>query len=194
METALNAVWDSGVTAADRVLVIGGGVVGLLVAALAARLPGAAVTLVDIVPERAAVARALGAAFALPADAPADVDVVFHASTTAAGLALGLDHAGVEATVVEMSWYGDRAVTLPLGGDFHSRRLKLVSSQVGMIAAPRRSRWSNERRLAAALELLDDPRLDAIALEEVMFDDLPAALPRLLAPDAPGAGAVVRYG
>ncbi|HVV92879.1 MAG TPA: zinc-binding alcohol dehydrogenase [Hyphomicrobiales bacterium] len=193
LETALNAIWDSAVAPADRVLVIGAGVVGCLVAALAARLPGAAVTLVDVAPERAAVAERLGAAFALPAAAPPGADVVFHCSASAEGLALALGAAGTEATIVEMSWYGDQPVSLPLGGDFHSRRLKLVSSQVGEVAPSHRTRWSRRRRLEAALGLLADPRFDALPLEEVAFGEAAAALPRLLAPGAPGLGAVLCY-
>jgi threonine dehydrogenase-like Zn-dependent dehydrogenase len=193
LETALNAQWDAGVAAADRVLVIGGGVIGCLVAALAAHLPGAEVTLVDIDPGRAKIAGQLGAAFALPAAAPEGADVVFHCSASADGLKLALRLAGAEATVVELSWYGDAEVALPLGAAFHSRRLRLVSSQVGEVAPSHRPRWSRRRRLEAALALLADPIFDALPLEEVAFDDAVAALPRLLAPGAPGLGAVLRY-
>ena len=85
METALNAVWDSGAGPGDRIVVVGAGIVGLLVASLAARLPGAVVTAVDTDESRRPVVEALGAGFARPEHAPADADVVFHASATAAG-------------------------------------------------------------------------------------------------------------
>lgn len=193
METALNALWDAAVAPADRVVVIGGGMVGLLVAFLAARLPGAEVTLVDVVAERGEVARALGVGFATPDTAPREADIVFHASATEEGLGLALACAGAEATVVEMSWYGDREVTLRIGGNFHSRRLRIISSQVGMVALSHRPRWSRKRRLGAALALLRDDCLDEVPLEEVAFEALPAALPRLLATDAPGLGAIISY-
>ena len=193
METALNALWDSGAGPGDRILVIGAGVVGCLVGALAARLPGAEVTIVDIELSRRAVAAALGCAFTKPLDAPDGADVVFHASATEAGLACALACAGTEATIVEMSWYGDRRVQVPLGLDFHSRRLRLVSSQVGQVAPSRRPRWNHRRRLEKALSLLADARLDELITEEVAFRDLPAALPRLLAPGAPGLTAAIRY-
>lgn len=194
METALNAVWDAGAGPGDRIVVVGAGVVGLLVGALAARLPGAEVTVVDIDPTRKSIAGALGCAFRKPLDAPEDADIVFHVSATASGLACALACAGTEATVVEMSWYGDQPVTAPLGLDFHSRRLRLISSQVGQVAASRRPRWSHRRRIEKALSLLADERLDALITDEVAFNDLPAALPRLLAPGAPGLATVVRYG
>jgi len=193
METALNAVWDSGAGPGDRILVVGAGVVGLLVGAIAARLPGAEVTMVDVDLSRADVARRLGCAFQKPLDAPGDADLVFHASATAAGLACALACAGLEASVVELSWYGDAEVRAPLGLSFHSRRLRLVSSQVGEVAPSRRPRWTHRRRLDKALALLADDRLDALITDEVAFEDLPRELPRLLAPDAPGLATVVRY-
>ncbi|HEV2559509.1 MAG TPA: zinc-binding alcohol dehydrogenase [Microvirga sp.] len=193
METALNALWDSGAGPGDRVLVVGAGVVGCLVAALAGALPGAEVTLVDQDLSRRSLADALGVRFAKPLDAPGEADVVFHASASPAGLACALACAGLEATVVEMSWYGDAMVPAPLGLDFHSRRLRLVSSQVGHVAASRRPRWDYARRLAKALDLLADSRLDALITEDVAFADLPAELPRLFGPGAPGLTAAIRY-
>jgi hypothetical protein len=180
METALNAIWDAAPGPADRISVVGAGVVGCLCAYLAARLPGAEVTLIDIDGGRAAVAAGLGAGFARPDAAPEDCDVVIHASASPAGLATALRLAGHEAMVLELSWYGAGDVAVPLGGAFHSRRLRLVSSQVGQVSPSHRSRWSHARRLAAALALLADPVLDVLLAPAVAFHDLPAALPRLL--------------
>lgn len=180
METALNALWDAAPGPADRIAVVGAGVVGCLCAWLAAKLPGADVTLLDIDRRRAAVAARLGARFALPDDAPEDCDLVIHASASPAGLATALRLAGDEATVLEMSWYGAGDVAVALGGAFHSRRLRLISSQVGQVAPSHRPRWSCGRRLAAALALLGDPALDALIAPAVDFHDLPAALPRIL--------------
>lgn len=182
METALNGVWDAAPGPADHIAVIGAGVVGSLVAYLCGRLPGARVTLVDINPARAELASMLGVRFAEPAKAERDCDLVVHASGSPDGLSTALDLAGDEATVLEMSWYGDRAVTLPLGGPFHSRRLRLVSSQVGSIAPSHRPRWSHHRRLSAAIAMLADARLDALLAPAIGFEDLPERLPEVLAP------------
>ena len=196
METALNALWDSGAGPGDRIVVVGAGLVGLLVAYLAAGLPGADVTVVDLDASRQPIAESFGARFATPGEfgSPGDADVVFHASAAAAGLGVALGAAALEARVVELSWYGDGDVPAPLGGAFHSRRLTLVSSQVGQVAPSRRPRWSYGRRLAKALELLADARLEALITEDVAFADLPQALPRLLAPGASGLATVVGYG
>jgi threonine dehydrogenase-like Zn-dependent dehydrogenase len=194
METALNAHWDAGSGPADRIVVVGGGVVGLLVAWLAARLPGAEVTLVDIEPGRAALAARLGFRFALPTDAPTDADIVFHASASAPGLATAIAAAGIEARIVELSWYGEGAVPAPLGGAFHARRLQLVSSQVGTIAPSRRPRWDYARRASAAMALLADDRLDDLITDEISFAEAPARLPALFEPGAAGLTAVIWYG
>jgi NADPH:quinone reductase-like Zn-dependent oxidoreductase len=180
METALNAVWDAAPGPADRIAIVGAGVVGALVAYLCGRLPGAEVTLVDISPARAGLAKTLGVGFAMPEAAKDDCDLVVHASGNPAGLGTALALAGEEATVLEMSWYGDAPVTAPLGSAFHSRRLRLISSQVGQIAPSHRPRWSHGRRLAAALALLTDARLDALLAPPVLFQDLAHRLPEIL--------------
>jgi threonine dehydrogenase-like Zn-dependent dehydrogenase len=180
METALNAVWDAAPGPADRIAIVGAGVVGSLVAYLCGRIPGTKVTLVDINPARAELAKTLGVSFAKPETANGDCDLVVHASGHAAGLGTALALAGEEATVLELSWYGDASVAASLGGGFHSRRLRLVSSQVGRIAPSHRPRWTHGRRLAAALDLLADARLDALLAPAVVFEDLPRRLPDIL--------------
>lgn len=181
LETAINGMWDADVRIGDRVLIVGAGAVGCFVAWLASRIPGCDVELVDINPAREAVARALGVRFSTPsADGP-DADVVIHTSGSPDGLTFALSRAGVEATVTELSWYGDRVVPLPLGGSFHARRLRLQSSQVGTVAASQRSRWDHRRRMELALTLLAHDELDALITGESAFDDLPAVMARLAA-------------
>jgi len=184
METALNAAWDAAPGPADRIAVVGAGVVGALIGFLCGKLAGARVVLVDITASRAELAKRLGVDFALPADAPGDCDLVFHASGTPAGLATALRAAGEEAAVIELSWYGSAEVPIRLGEAFHSRRLRLVSSQVGRVAPSHRARWTPQRRLAAALNLLADPALDALLAPAIAFGDLPAQLPAIFAPES----------
>jgi threonine dehydrogenase-like Zn-dependent dehydrogenase len=179
LESALNGIWDAGIAPGDRVSVIGGGSIGCLSAWLAHHVIGCDVQLIDINTERAAVARTLGVSFAPPDGARGDADIVVHASGSPDGLALGLRIAGFEATILELSWYGDRPVTLPLGEAFHSRRLTLKSSQVGTVAASRRARWTLRRRLELALSLLIDPALDVLVNSEGAFEELPQTLGRL---------------
>jgi threonine dehydrogenase-like Zn-dependent dehydrogenase len=193
LETALNILWDGNAAPGDRIVVIGSGIVGLLVAALAARLPGAEVTAVDVDSTRAPLAARLGVAFADSKSAPRDADLVIHTSASETGLSLALECAGDEATIVEASWHGEDACEVSLGGAFHSRRLKLISSQVGDIACSRRPRWTRRRRLETAARLLTDERFDTLLGEEIPFAELPQHLPRLFARGAAGIGALVRY-
>jgi threonine dehydrogenase-like Zn-dependent dehydrogenase len=163
METALNAVWDGAPGPADRIAIVGGGVVGMLVARLCARMPGSQVTIVDVSPKRAELALALGAAFATPDRAPENCDVVFHASASGTGLATALRIAGDESTVV------------------------------GKVAASHRPRWTYHQRMAAALALLDDGALDALIAPPVEFTDLPERLGALLSVDADARCPLIRY-
>lgn len=193
METALNAVWDSGAGPGDGIVVVGAGIVGLLITHLVAAIPGTEVCVIDADDSRQGIAQQLGAEFRLPDQAGDAADVVFHTSASAAGLSTALAAAGFEARVIEVSWYGDRPVAAPLGAGFHSQRLQLISSQVGSVATSRRSRWDYARRRDMALALLNAPVLDTLITEDIAFTDLAAAMPRLLAPGAPGLQTVIRY-
>jgi threonine dehydrogenase-like Zn-dependent dehydrogenase len=185
VETAVNALWDAAPLVGDRIAVVGGGMVGCAVAGLLAGFPGARVQLVDADPARAEVAGALGAGFALPEDADGQCDLVVHASATEAGLTRSLELLAPEGEVIELSWYGDRPVSLPLGEFFHSRRLTIRGSQVGMVSPARRARRTFRDRLELALRLLADPAYDALITGESPFEDLPAVMSRLAGGDLP---------
>ncbi|MEU0677799.1 zinc-binding alcohol dehydrogenase [Streptomyces sp. NPDC006172] len=192
VETAVNALWDAAPLLGDRIAVVGGGMVGCSVAALLARFPGVRVQLVDADPARAEIAEALGVGFASPEDALDGCDLVVHASATEQGLARCLELLSPEGTVIELSWYGDRQVSLPLGEAFHSRRLVIRSSQVGTVS-PRRAGRTYADRLALALDLLADPALDALVTGESGFEELPAVMPKLASGEIPALCHRVRY-
>ncbi|MEU5527800.1 dehydrogenase [Micromonospora chersina] len=192
VETAVNALWDAAPLVGDRVTVVGGGMVGCCVAAVLARFPGVRVELVDADPTRAGVAAALGVDFALPAEAAGDRDLVVHASATAEGLQRALELLRPERSVLELSWYGDRPVTLALGGAFHSKRLGIRSSQVGTVS-PRRADRSYADRLAVALDLLADPAFDALITGRSRFADLPDVLDRLASGRLPALCQLITY-
>ena len=180
METALNIVWDALIQPGDRVAVFGSGVVGTLVASLSSRIAGTETTLVDVNPDRRKHVEAMNIRFVEAGSLNGEFDVLINASASSAALANAIEHAGTEARIVEASWYGEGTVTIPLGGAFHSKRLSLVSSQVGSIPAFRKARWTFGRRMAKALELLRDDRLDHLISGETSFDDLASDYPRIL--------------
>ncbi len=193
LETAINGLWDARPQLGDRITVVGAGTVGCLVAWLAGRIHGCDVELVDVNPRRAASARALGVRFAPPETVVEGADVVIHASGSPAGLELALRVAGFEATVVEMSWYGDHVVPIPLGQAFHARRLTLKSSQVGSVASSQRARWDTRRRMQFALASLADPVLDALVTGETRFESLPQVMAELAAGSRDALCHRVRY-
>jgi threonine dehydrogenase-like Zn-dependent dehydrogenase len=194
VETAVNALWDAAPLIGDRVTVVGAGMVGCSVAALLARVPGAEVELIDTDPSRRAIADALGVMFAFPDAASTERDLVIHASATEQGLQRSLELLTREGTVVELSWYGDRPVTLSLGGAFHSGRLTIRSSQVGTVSPARAATRTYADRMALALRLLRDPAFDALITGESPFEDLPTVLPALAAGTLPALCHLITYG
>jgi threonine dehydrogenase-like Zn-dependent dehydrogenase len=194
VETAVNALWDAAPLVGDRVAVVGAGMVGCSVAALLAGVPGARVELVDTDPSRAGVAAALGVGFAAPAEATGGCDLVVHASAGEAGLARSLELLATDGEVIELSWYGDRPVSLPLGEAFHAKRLAVRSSQVGTVSPRRAGRRSHADRMALALSLLADPRFDALISDECRFDELPSVLAQLAAGERSALCVRVTYG
>ncbi|MFF3891153.1 FAD-dependent oxidoreductase [Streptomyces sp. NPDC001914] len=193
VETAVNALWDAAPLIGDRIAVVGGGMVGCSVAALLARFPGVRVQLVDADPARGAVARALGVDFALPEEAEGERDLVVHASATEAGLDRSLRLLAHEGTVIELSWYGDRRIALPLGEAFHSRRLTLRSSQVGSVSPSARADRTYADRLALALDLLAEPAFDALITGECSFGELPDVMGKLASGSIPALCHRVAY-
>jgi threonine dehydrogenase-like Zn-dependent dehydrogenase len=193
METAVNAMWDAGPRLGDRIAIIGAGVVGCFIASLAAKLPGTRVELIDIDPRRATVAAALGCRFATPDAASGDCDIVFHSSASEAGLATALRLSGFEAKLIELSWYGNKPVAVPLGEAFHQRRLQLISSQVGAVAHARRARRTHRERLALALALLADPVYDQLITGHCTLDTLPQRMAQLAAAPDGALAEIVHY-
>jgi threonine dehydrogenase-like Zn-dependent dehydrogenase len=193
VETAVNALWDAAPLVGDRVTVVGAGMVGCCVAGVLARFPGVSVQMVDVDSDRAGVAAALGAGFATPAEAAGGRDLVFHTSATSAGLELSLELLAPEGTVTELSWYGDREVSLRLGGRFHSGRLSIRGSQVGMVSPARRASRSFADRLTLALDLLRDPAFDVLLSGESPFEQLPEVLAGLAAGTRPALCHVITY-
>lgn len=192
METALNAHWDAGTSAADRVLVVGAGIVGLLTAYIARRIAGTDVVVTDIDAGRAAIAGELGLAFCPLSTIPHDRRLVFHTSGTAAGLQSAIEAAAFEGRVIEMSWYANTPVTLALGGPFHAQRLTIIASQVGHVAPSRRPLITPRERLQGAVALLDDPALDALVAQEIPFSAVANAIPGLLTEQS-SLPPVIRY-
>ena len=192
-ETALNAIWDAGLGPGARVLVLGAGLLGALIAGLLSKRDDIETHVADRDPARQRLHAEFNIPFHLADALPGGFDTVFHSTASGAGLQAALDALAFEGQVIELSWYGDRAVSVALGGSFHSRRLTILSSQVGHVAPARRASTTRRDRLAAALAALGDPRLDALVTGSVAFRALPDRIAALLAPDAAGIATRIDY-
>ncbi len=193
VETAINALWDAGPRYDDRIAVVGAGMIGGAVAALARQFPLGRLELVDVDESKADLADVLGVRFATPANAAGDCDLVLHCSASADGLALALNLLGDEGTCWELSWYGDAMPAVPLGGAFHARRLSIRATQVGQVSAARRARRTSHDRLAVALKALTDPAFDALLGQRHPFQALPQLMRDLADNRLPSACHVITY-
>jgi NADPH:quinone reductase-like Zn-dependent oxidoreductase len=194
VETAVNALWDAAPLVGDRVTVVGAGMIGCCVTRLLTRFPGVEVAVVDTDPGKGEVVDGLGASFSSPTHAAGGRDLVVHASASSAGLQLSLDLLAAEGTVLDLSWYGDAEVQLGLGGAFHSGRLAIRASQVGMVSPARRGSRTPRDRLALALDLLRDSAFDALITGVSPFDELPVLMSKLANGDLPALCHTVSYG
>ena len=182
LETALNAVWDAEIAAAEGIVIVGEGVCGLLVAFVLERLHQARATIVELDARRLEFAQGLGWVHAAlsPHELPrGESAVAFHTSASPAGLQLALDALGFEGRVIDMSWYGDRPVPLDLGTHFHYQRKRIIASQVGSIAPSRRTTCTYQDRLRQVVALLQGDELDPLLGSPVAFDEMPVFMNEL---------------
>lgn len=197
VETAVNAVWDAEISGTPSCAVIGAGVVGLLTAHAARNLYNLDPVIIDIDLAKEKRAADLGLKFINASekslDEASEFDLIFHTSASANGLQTAIDIASFEGNIVEMSWYGNREVSLNLGGKFHSQRLSIISSQVGTIAKQKRSELTFSDRMKAALSLLNDNRLETLLVPAIEFEKLPDHLEDIFSPQSNALCQVVKY-
>jgi len=193
METALNAIWDSGVNVGDKVVVCGFGMIGGLVARLLSLMPAVEVVILEKNAYRIGQAEKMG--FLVNPPNLENFDYSFHTSGSSAGLQACIEAVGMEGKIIELSWYGTKAVQLQLGADFHYHRKQIISSQVGHVPFAKNARWDYQRRKAVVWKLLKNPIFDAHITHEVAFSDSPAFFGKLRQESLlkEGLGWVIRY-
>jgi hypothetical protein len=192
LETAVTAVWDSGVTLGERVLVVGFGVVGSLIARVLSLGPAVDLEISETRPARRALAERLG--FRTSGRRGTEpFDVAFDASGAPAGLQAAIDRVGVEGRVVAVSWLGAGPASLELGGAFHSRRKRIVSSQVSRVPGPMQPRWDAARRTRLVFRLLGRPEFGFHVGPAVPFAKLAKSYGRLVGRSPGGLSPLVIY-
>lgn len=172
LETSVNAVWDSGISIGDIVLVNGFGIIGALIASVASQIPGVQVYVNDTNINRKQIASLMGFKI-IDDNETAQFDVAFNASATAGGLQFCIDRTGYEGAIVELSWFGTGMVDLKLGTNFHVRRQRILSSQVSQIPGIKLNRWNYKRRKDLVFELLKNSMFDVLLTKQVPFSDAP---------------------
>lgn len=192
VETAINAIWDSGLSIGDRVLVVGFGNIGALVALIARQIVGVEVVVAEMNSYRSAFAKQLG--FFIHDEKMEAFDIAFNTSANAKGLQLAIDQVGFEGQIVELSWYGEQEVSISLGGSFHQERKQIISSQVGVIPTNKSNRWSYARRKELVWKILEDPIFDQLLTNEIEFGESPKFFENLRLAQAEGMGFYLSYG
>jgi 2-desacetyl-2-hydroxyethyl bacteriochlorophyllide A dehydrogenase len=183
VETALQITLDSGPVLDEVVVVTGLGTVGLLTAVLLGRAGGRV-----LAAEPRAWRRTAAAALGVDACPPEEIGDRVEAATGGRGVGLVVEASGNpgalggalpwlahEGTALVASWYGSKPVTLPLGAEFHRRRLTIRSTQVSTIPAASSGRWSVARRRDTTRRLLGELPLAALATHEFPLADAAAA-------------------
>ncbi len=201
VETALQVSLDAGPRLGEDVAVVGLGAVGILSALLLERA-GARV----LASEPSEARRAAAAAVGVRAVTPEELETAVSEATGGRGITLVVEASGNphvlaealrllahEGTALVCSWYGTKPVPLPLGAEFHRRRLTIRSTQVSTIPAALSARWDRRRRLAAARALLTELPVSALATHEFPFDRAPEAYEALARGDGGVVHAALRY-
>lgn len=182
VETAVNVLLDAAPRLGETVVVFGQGTVGLLITQLLRRAGAGCVIVVEPMARRRELSRALGADHALsPEEASGEriraltggrgADLAIEVSGRGAALQSAVECVATEGTVVAVSWYGTKPVTLDLGGHFHRGRVRIISSQVGRLNPALAPRWDHDRRMATVLELLPTLRLTELISHRIPFED-----------------------
>lgn len=193
VETALNAVWDSGVSLGDKVIVCGFGMIGGLVASVLSLMPAVEVVILEKNTYRIQQAEQMG--FKVNPDNLRGFDYSFHTSGSSEGLQACIEAVGMEGKIIELSWYGTKPVEVLLGTSFHQQRKQIISSQVGHIPFSKSARWDYARRKAVVWELLKNPVFDRHITDEVLFKDSPVFFEALRQGNVldNGLGWVIKY-
>ncbi len=182
VETALQVSLDAAPRFGDAVVVTGLGAVGILAAAMLERA-GARVVGSEPKPRRREIARSFDVSTVSPEELESavkeisdsrGVDLVVEASGNPSVLGESLHLLRHEGTALVASWYGTKVAALPLGAEFHRRRLTIKSSQVSTIPASLEG-WDRPRRRAVARSLIDELPLQLLATHEFSFEETPRA-------------------
>lgn len=180
LETVINAVWDSELTLGDKVLIVGFGNIGALLASVVKRIPGVDVYISETNQTRKEFAIKQNFNVLSLSELKDNFTISFNTSNSESGLQLAIDQTSIEGKVVELSWYGPRNISLELGGSFHYGRKQLISSQVSRIPAKKRLYFDYKSRKDLVIKLLSEIDFNFMLNIEVPFQNAPEIYNQLI--------------
>jgi threonine dehydrogenase-like Zn-dependent dehydrogenase len=193
LETIVNAVWDSGVTIGDKVLIIGFGNIGALLASVIRRIPGVDVDILETNSLRKDIASKQNFNVISEADPKLEYTISYNTSGTESGLQQAINSTVPEGKVVELSWYGPKIVSLELGGSFHYGRKQLISSQVSRIPANKIQHFNFQSRKKIVLKILREIDFDFMINAEIPFSKAPEFYKKLVNGEINEIGLLFNY-
>jgi threonine dehydrogenase-like Zn-dependent dehydrogenase len=180
---AYNAILDARIVLGETVAIFGLGVIGQLLVQLCRWSGAARIIGVDLLEKRLSHACRLGADMVVNPRLEPDVarqvhrvtenrgaDAVIECTGNTAALNEAIRVAGFQGTVVVVSFLAGEAHGLYLGDEFHHNHVRLISSQAAGVNPDLHPRWTSERKLQAALDILPRLNLDGWITHRFPFE------------------------
>lgn len=193
LETVVNAVWDSGVTIGDKVLIVGFGNIGAMLASVIRRIPGVDLVILETNSMRKEIASKQNFSVKSKTNPQSGFTISFNTSSTESGLQKAINNTVIDGKVIELSWYGPKIVSLELGGSFHYGRKHLISSQVSRIPPHKSQHFNFQSRKRIVLKILNEIDLDFIINLEIPFQKAPEFYKRLINEGINEIGVLFKY-
>jgi threonine dehydrogenase-like Zn-dependent dehydrogenase len=193
LETVVNAVWDSGVSIGDKVLIVGFGNIGALLASVIRRIPGVDLVILETNSLRREIASELNFNIKSIADPESEFTISFNTSNTESGLQQAINKTGIEGKIIELSWYGPKIISLELGGSFHYGRKHLISSQVSRIPVNKKQHFNFQSRKEIVLKILREIDFDFMINLEIPFREAPGFYNKLINGEINEIGLLFKY-
>ena len=171
METAINIFWDTKASKKDKIVIVGMGSVGILTAYYFKLQNYKNVFICDSNIKKKKFATLLGLNFQ-NFKSIKDMDVVINTTSNYEIINQSFNKLNLEGKIVEASWYGNKNGMINLGGNFHSKRLSLISTQVSNIPKYLSNKHNYKSRLKLAIKALSDNKLLKLVNTESHFNNL----------------------
>ncbi|MFY0601906.1 MAG: zinc-binding alcohol dehydrogenase [Cyclobacteriaceae bacterium] len=192
METAVNAIWDAQIEVGDKVLIVGYGTIGALTALLAKNIIGTEVFVLDKNEKR--IDSAVRHGIKVYEEGCDDFfDIVFNTSANQEIIQKAFEVTRSEGKIVELSWFGDKSISIKLGADFHYGRKQLICSQVSQIPYRKQPIWDFKKRKELVFKLLESLNPQYIIESEIPFLKTPSFYDRMRNGEVTDLGIVVKY-